>query len=617
MIFLSPIAGLVAGAIGGAMVLLLYMLRLRRRPLQVSSTLLWSRAVKDLEGNIPWQRLSPSLLLLLHLLVVLLLALAIARPVADDALGINDRVYLVLDTSASMSGTVDGETGFDRARRRAIERVQLLFDSGRSARVSVIEAGSEPRVVLSGSTERGRLIGAINGLEPTDEPGEIAPAIELIETLHEARRGGDGEEGSEPGETVDGEALVWVYTDGGPIDRDTLAMRGGGGVTVPVFDGDEPPRNMGIVAVGARRDRVDPILCRVFVRIERSESGPRAGIVRVMAEDQVIASSAVSFGDDADSVTRTFEIRLPMAALLRLELGAEDALESDNRAWVSVPDPSPVRVSVVAPDAVADPLLVDMLSVITRTGVPVLGVNEPIGDADLVVYDRVSPSVLPGVPTIGFGGVVPGAGSVLDDPGPRRRMISWDRADPLLQEAGVGAVSYQRSVELDTVEARVLASDREGAVIAEYARAGNRHVRVAFALHDSNWPVQYGLTVFLVNAIEQLLPGAGGEGTVYRTGEVIELPGPEGSPVAVGPFAQVGERTIPGAGGARIGVSVLNAEETAMRTRSAIPIGSGRVDASGDFTGGGRRELWRWFTLAAIVLIAMEWFVYARKVRIA
>ena len=55
-------AGRFAAFLG--LVLLMYMLRLRRRPVLVSSTMLWQRAVRDIEGNIPWQRLSPSLLLL-------------------------------------------------------------------------------------------------------------------------------------------------------------------------------------------------------------------------------------------------------------------------------------------------------------------------------------------------------------------------------------------------------------------------------------------------------------------------------------------------------------------------------------------------------------------------
>ena len=154
MIFLAPIAGLIAGAIGIGAVLLLYMLKLRRRPVSVSSTLLWKRAVKDMEGNVPWQRVSPGMLLWLHLLIVILMSLAIARPVFDDALGDNQRVYLVIDTTASMNALVDGQSGLERAKAQAIDRIGVLFDSGRSAWVSVLSSGLEPRTVMTDSNQR-------------------------------------------------------------------------------------------------------------------------------------------------------------------------------------------------------------------------------------------------------------------------------------------------------------------------------------------------------------------------------------------------------------------------------------------------------------------------------
>ncbi|MBL4809377.1 MAG: BatA domain-containing protein, partial [Phycisphaerales bacterium] len=83
MNFLAPIAGLIAGGAGSVLVILYWMLRLRRRPVRVSSTLLWKRAIRDVEGNIPWQMIRPSVLLFLQLIAVILLATAIARPTRD------------------------------------------------------------------------------------------------------------------------------------------------------------------------------------------------------------------------------------------------------------------------------------------------------------------------------------------------------------------------------------------------------------------------------------------------------------------------------------------------------------------------------------------------------
>ena len=53
------------------LVILLYFLKLKRQPLEVPSTYLWSRTIEDLHVNTIWQRLRQSLLLFLQLLLLL------------------------------------------------------------------------------------------------------------------------------------------------------------------------------------------------------------------------------------------------------------------------------------------------------------------------------------------------------------------------------------------------------------------------------------------------------------------------------------------------------------------------------------------------------------------
>jgi len=619
LIFLSPIAGLAAGVLGSGTVIVLYMLKLRRRPVAVSSTLLWSRAVKDMEGNIPWQRLSPTLLLWVHLLIVVLLAMAIARPVFDDAMGDGQRVYLLIDSSASMNAVVDGKSGLERSKAQAIDRIGLLFDSGRSPSVSVVESALSPRIVIADSSERGRLIGAIQGIEPTDQPGAIHDAIAMIETLLEAAEDNSSQD-EEESVGARQPASIWVYTDGGSVSGDQLAMRGGAGVSISPYPKETSLGNLGVVAMGASRDRSDPAMCRVFVRVHRNPDAPSAAVLRVFDGDTPIESRAISFEDGVDSVSETFELRLMQGVLLRVELDVDDALDDDDRAWVSVPDPSPVRITVVAKDALADPLLVDVLGVISRGEVEVVDGVSPIVDADLVVYDGVSPEGLADVATIGFASLLPDQDRAdrLETLGRQTRMISWDRADPIVHDAGLGLVSYQRGVRLpegsDGGGLRVLARDGDGPIIIERVAGAHRHLRVGFALHDSNWAVQVGLPIFLVNAVEELLPGTGGVGEVYSTSEVINLEDEGGSRASIGPIQRAG---VIEEDGRRIGVAVLDAGESALNLRDPVLIGSGSNADASRLGGARERDLWRWFTLAAIVLIGLEWFMYAGRVRIS
>ncbi|MBV9279315.1 MAG: BatA domain-containing protein, partial [Chloroflexi bacterium] len=63
MIFLAPAA--FALLLVAVPIVLMYVLRLRRQERLVSSTLLWRRSLEDVQANAPWQRLRPTLLLLL------------------------------------------------------------------------------------------------------------------------------------------------------------------------------------------------------------------------------------------------------------------------------------------------------------------------------------------------------------------------------------------------------------------------------------------------------------------------------------------------------------------------------------------------------------------------
>src|SRR5262249_55611964 len=105
--FLSPLTAIVAAAVTVPALLVLYFLKLRRRAVRVSSTLLWERAVQDLQVNTPFRWLRASWILLLQLLLLGLLVTALGRPAIDAGPAAGPRVILLVDRSASMSA-LDG-----------------------------------------------------------------------------------------------------------------------------------------------------------------------------------------------------------------------------------------------------------------------------------------------------------------------------------------------------------------------------------------------------------------------------------------------------------------------------------------------------------------------------
>ena len=104
-----PWALLGAVAVG---IVLLYFLKLRREPVEVPSTFLWTRTIEDLHVNRLLQRLRTSVLLLLQLLILAAIALALLRPGYRGDAGLDSRMVWLLDHSASMNAPSGG--GDDR-----------------------------------------------------------------------------------------------------------------------------------------------------------------------------------------------------------------------------------------------------------------------------------------------------------------------------------------------------------------------------------------------------------------------------------------------------------------------------------------------------------------------
>src|SRR5882762_9888684 len=121
MSFLSPLA-LLAGLLTVPL-LLLYFLKVRRRQATVSSLLLWNPALRDREASTFFQRLQRDPLLILQVLILLALAVALARPAVTVMGHGAKRIVIVLDTCASMKATDVSPSRFVRAQRLALDLV--------------------------------------------------------------------------------------------------------------------------------------------------------------------------------------------------------------------------------------------------------------------------------------------------------------------------------------------------------------------------------------------------------------------------------------------------------------------------------------------------------------
>ena len=646
MTFLTPIPAIVAAAVTVPALLVLYFLKLRRRPVRVGSTMLWAQAAEDLQANVPLKWLRPSLLLLVQLLILSSLLLALARPALRSSGDMPGQVFVLVDRSASMGATdlPNGRTRLDDARslaRRVIERTTVGSFAGE---VTVIGFGAEPEIVAGPTRSRGELLRAVDTLAPTDQPGDMSGALRLVQALLAPKAADEDRPAARP--------LVVLCSDGsanGPLPLLDAEVR---------FERAAPERpgvNFGVVAMAARRDARSPALVRVFARLASTAPEPVTLGVALRLGDGVIERRTVELSPaspegGAGQTPLALELDAPQGGLLTLTIEREDVLAADDNASVVIAPPRRAHVLLIrteeSEDAGSGWLLTDVLRELDLGSLTLMSSDrlrslglEAYRGVDLAIFDAAASPGIPPVASVHFGDPpalpeltsAPGAPGVLS-------VLSWRRTDPLLRDISLDAVRVGRTDLLSPApdaEAGAfieLARTSGGVVLARVEHQRVPHVVAGFSLVQSTWPLDAGFPVFLAQAVESLpVGGLGAAGWSVTTAEPVTLPGGEGG-VLLGPDGttraverspepirlgvldragvwRLGDRAIP--------VNLLDARESSLEAPAALPTPGGVVGASVGGVGPGEpREVWAWFVMLAAALLAVEWVLFALGVRI-
>ena len=643
MTFLAPTAGLIAGAIAIPALLVLYLLKLRRVPVRVASTLLWQRAVDDLEVNEPFRWLRLSALFFLQLIALLLMCAALARPAIGAGEFASENVVVLIDRSASMNATdaPGGRSRLDVAKEQATRRIGRLLSAG--AKVMLMDFGAETRVLTNLTPDRGALDRALQQVTPTDQPGDLERALRAIGAMNAGRE--------------DSGLHTVLFSDGG-FDDDKPRSLSGSTLEFVAIEHAPEAANTGIVAVGAQRDPNDGTLIRAFARI-RTNQGSLSGLpVRLLRNgeqaDRRFARFEPTESQDAFEAAVSFELRDAQATLITVEVVADDALDADDRASVFLAELAPPRIELVQPQ---DPgpeawVVRDLLEALTEGTLRVRSELETPGDVDLTVYDRVSPRTLPRGDVIVLGGSLPIAGISSREADDRPTSVfTWNRAHPVLRDVSFDGVLIDRWIPTritqapdepqvedpapqSSFEIRSLATGADGDLLVEATGIyGQRLLALAFAPSDSTWALDFGFAVFMANAVEWGSNGPGGRSASgFRTSEpasvrvdssleTARFDGPltrevevdkQSGEARLGVLERAGLYTGPG--GTLVPVNMLNATETGLGLRASLRVSGERVGRAGGSTE--PREIWDWLVLGALALMTAEWLLFGWRMRV-
>src|SRR5262249_19778037 len=146
------------------LIVLLYFLKMKRKPLQVPSTFLWRKSIEDLTVNSLFQWLRDNVLLLIQLLIILLLIYSVMSFQVHGAQSSGRHYILLIDNSASMSATDVPPNRLEVARQEALKEIAR---HGNEDYGMVIEFNSRASILQPYTSDKGLLRSAVQRIQPT------------------------------------------------------------------------------------------------------------------------------------------------------------------------------------------------------------------------------------------------------------------------------------------------------------------------------------------------------------------------------------------------------------------------------------------------------------------
>jgi hypothetical protein len=609
MNLLNPLG--LAGLAALAPIVALYFLKLKRRKQTVSSTWLWSRSIRDIRVNAPFQRLRTSLLLLLQVLLVALAAFALAEPVGRSTAPEEKRWALLIDRSASMRMTDVKPSRLDAARAAAKE---ILAACGPKDEVMVVAFSDRAQVLTPFTSDRRALEAALDAVKPSDTPTRAQEAYRIAASALAPYRN----------------RAVVILSDGRfealQGVEEGLELR-----YVPI--GSAQARNVAITAVEARRPARTDDPWTVFAQLDAF--GP--GKVDVPVECWVngaLKGVKKAVLEAGGSTALLFEFTKPEPEVVEVRLTAPDDLASDDRAWVVV-TPGRARLLRTGPNNYFLDQAVGRLPDVEAFRADAFAAGAA-SEYDVVVMDGGAPASLPEGRFLVFG--APPAWEGLKSEGTIQQppIVDWDRRHPVARQIAFGGLYLKSAPKLTLPPfASPIVEGPEGApLIFAYEKGRTRAVVAAFTLLESDWPLRLSFPLFLSNALEWLRD----EGRARpRPGEALRLRLPEGAQVLMvtgphgrsetirgeagreaiyGDTEQAGLYLVKRPGGVdRIAVNLCEPQESRTEVARELATVAGRALAASALPPV-TRPWWRWLASGALVLLMVEWFVYHRRIEL-
>ncbi len=620
------------GLAAGAAVVVLYILKLRRRPVPVPFAHLWQRILRDKEATSLFSQLKRLLSLLLQLALLACLVLALGDPRSAANMADGRHVVVLLDSSASMKATDVGPTRLDAAKERVRTMIRGMSGNDRML-LAQMDASLTPLSTLTG--EPSELEAALQRIQATDTIADFPRALRFaVDSL----RGKSKPEIILVSDGVLGEA------------RDAAGQVKLSDVTLSYVPVGERGKNAAITAFSVRRYPLDKSRYEVLIELTNTSEEALEVELSLLGDGEVNDVTTLRMGPgerlprfypNLSGASRTLEARIQLAD------GSRDDLPADDRAFALMPERRRARAQVVTKGNLfleAALLLDEYLEVkaVSPAEYPAKG------EFDFTIFDGVAPVVAPGSGHILYLNPPPGntpfeVGKEIKSTDPNYP-LGFDEIDekhPIMRFTSMSDVNVMRARPLKgQKDDKVIGRSFQGALLIAGRRAGQKFVALGFDVRESDLVMRTSWPLFLLNTINDFVEEDSSYISSFRTGDMwrvstagaatlAKIEAPDGTkssvPVKDGRAALFGQQAgfykmtlgdAPEAEPTMFAGNLSSVAESTIKPVAELEIDGQKAGAPSEFRIGVRREIWVYLLAAVLLVSAIEWLTYHRRMTV-
>ncbi|RHW36433.1 VWA domain-containing protein [Neobacillus notoginsengisoli] len=470
-----------------AFIILLYFFRKQYKTVLNPSNLLWTQVMNEWQAS-PWlKKLQHNLIFWLQIAALLLLMLALVKPIWQSEGIAGEHLIFIVDSSATMSAVNEGETKFNFAKKDMLE----ISEKIENQEVTIITAGQRPEVVLNRESAKGPVKRAINSLGLTYEHDNIEEAVKLAVSMS----GGKS-------------TAIHIFSDSA-TKEDIQSFAGK--QFIQVHNTGKAIENLALLSFGVAR--MDQSISAAAV-VENQGKEERETIFRVKSEGEVLFEEKVAIKPGAQEI-----IDIPVLQEHRYyiaEVTADDGYQADNEAAAVL---APAEPPVFAIGDVNPFLLKGLRSI----GIESYQLNNDYESMNegILLFEGEVPDRLPNLPVL------------LVKKQKTKKITVTEQVktyqSPLLEYTEFEKTYIQSTSEPFSEDLETVAESGGHPLIQSGFLKGQPAIAINFAIEDSDWPLQPGFPIFLYNSYHWLSQQSGFLG-YFQPGEEkwLNMDAPEG-----------------------------------------------------------------------------------------